>query len=257
MTEIDFEELSGTIRKRITKLYGSHNECEDAIQEATIRAWKDIENGITDYGYLVNRGASWAKAFLFNSSHYPTGDLGRSTGGWTMPKSDAIREKIKLYMQEYKELHGREPSIRQIQKGIGTKVDIARHIKTIKSSIGVLTRPNGGNRIDRSAYVYHPLPDFNDQNDDTQWVSNSDLPKYVTPSFEEGTLSDASFISLVSRLDDEELKRVLVLYYVEDWSQKEIGVHLGYSHPQATVARMMKKAYKILRQHIESTDDSA
>ncbi len=258
MTEIDFEQLCTTITKRMYHAYGAHTNIDDAVQEAIIRAWRDVEDGITDYNYLVNRARIWGKAILFDAHHYPTGDLGRSREGTTRKRSDATREKIKLFVDEYKELHGEDPSIRQIQVGLGTKADISRHLKTIKSHIPLILREGeGNNRINRAAYVFTSLPESVESNgaSENEWSSNQGHKAFSTPSFEDESISYRDFIHLIDKIQDPEFKEIAFLYYHEDWSQKDIGVHLGYAHPQSTVTRALKKIHEELRETLDASTD--
>lgn len=248
MNEINITELRRTIMKRMMR-HRSHPDFEDGLQEAYIRSWEDLQAGMDDYGYLVRRAAMWGRAYLYNSHHYATGDLGRDRTGMKRAAGEASREKIKNYIREYVELHGNTPTNVHVAEALGmSDSNVGIHLKILREqSFKVITREEDGNRVDRGAYKYINISDLFTNVDDSEREDNENHKALAVESFENEYLAEQGFLDLIEPLDDE-LKTIVILLHCYDWSQKEVGEYLGFTtNPQPRVKKKADRAYRILR----------
>jgi RNA polymerase sigma factor (sigma-70 family) len=92
---------------------------EDAVQEALIRAWKDIQEGNEEFHHVANRAKLWARSFL--QKHYARtfGSPALSKDGVTTEEAERKRQKIISYVHEFSKLHDRKPSNSEVAKALG------------------------------------------------------------------------------------------------------------------------------------------
>ncbi len=252
VTMADYEKISRTVERRVQRLYGSHYECEDAIQEALIRAWTDLSEGQTDYTHIVNRAANWAKSFLF-SNRLPTGAPHRDRSGIHKEQGNKRREKIRMFVDEWTSIHGKKPTLKQVESGTGIPTSsVSIHLKVIREeNFSVMTKDES-NRLDRSSYSMIPLPsgtikDEGGTRDNGDEWNRKHAMLYSIPTFEPDSDSTIYLTSLFESLEAE-LKTIATLYYICDWSQYAIADYIG--HSQKYVMVRLKKVHEQLRDEL-------
>ncbi len=244
---IDFDEVSLTVTKRINAKFGTHADKDDALQEALIRTWKDVESKKYDYNHIVNRAETWARKYLFPGANAQksTGSSRVTTDGFA--RRPEMREKIRLFRDEYRKLHGTNPTHKATGQALGLSAStIGSYLKRMNTVEPI--KAKDGRRIDYGAYNFKPLLDMRDESDDEY---NS---RVAIPSFEADLMDDLSFQELIKALDYES-KRAFVLHFECDWSFTDIGYHLWPDSPSWIAARsraqrLFYKAKADLKAHL-------
>lgn len=211
-----FEEVALTVTKRINAKFGSLGDKDDALQEALIRAWKDVEDGSYDYNHIVNRAVNWARKYLFPGANAQkaTGSTRSTAQGFV--RNTATREKIKMYREEYIQIHDKIPSQRQISAALGiSQTQVSYYMKDTRVNVKVI-KSKDGSRIDHGAYRLTPLVDARDESDG-EYNSRTSVP-----SFEASVMNELAFQELISPYDIE-TQRALTLHFKWDWTFMDIG----------------------------------
>lgn len=222
---LDLDNIETSLRKRLGATFGYHPDFDDGIQEALIQVWKDIENGITDRQYLLNRGQIWFTSRVFGENHPWTGTPRREKHGFR--KESAYREKVANFRKEYRELHGEYPTVSETAKCTGLKEStVSYHVKKSRTYSSAILTDDGGSRLHRKAYIHHSLND----------VEGSEMESFLrVEGFESDVVGESYFTSLVSQLD-ERTRAVITLRYCYAMSNSEIGQQL-WPEERVTVSR--------------------
>lgn len=236
------------ITRKLQKYYGL-DRYEDGLQEAFIRAWKDIENGYEDYWHIVHRAVHWGRAFIFDSDRerHPTGDLGRSREGQIQSQGEASREKIRNFCQEYRALHDKTPTHKVIAEGTGlTPKTVSHHVRRMKESRSS-NIPIRRNRLDRREFTQVHLSRllWATAGEDSQSLSRF----FSCDSFEDEIVGQKNFEDMVNLLPNEGMRQALTLRYVYGYTGREIGLALGASesNAQSKAHRLLQRAHRDLR----------
>ncbi|MCA1841241.1 MAG: hypothetical protein ABR585_12890 [Gemmatimonadaceae bacterium] len=220
---MEFDGLALTVTKRINAKYGTHGEKEDALQEALIRAWKDHQEGSYDFNHMVNRAENWARKYLFPGSNAQkaTGSTRVDTSGFV--RKPELREKIRLFMDEYLRLHGKKPSQATVAKSLGmTQSSVSYYLKRMSNGGTTPIKTKDGSRIDYGAYRSVALEDITGYGENKDSDYNYRIP---TDGFESSLMADLHFQQILNGYDLE-MQQILVLYCECDWTFKDIGLYL-------------------------------
>lgn len=132
------EETLKIVEKYVNKrfsLVGGYRE--DFMQEAQISAWQDYEAGKSTKHICMRAGYRVINLMSINKlgvrgQHQWTGHL---TSGRDHQKSSAgeiVREKIRLYLSEYRTLHERQPTQKEIAQAMGiTRATVIQHMNRL------------------------------------------------------------------------------------------------------------------------------
>ena len=233
-----FESIASSVVASVRRRYHSHGDCDDAVQEALIRAWKDYESGKYEPKHIVNRSATWARKYLFPGSNAQkaTGSTRVDTSGYV--RNPQIREKIRLYMDEYIQLHGRKPSQVTVAKAIGiSQSQVSYYLKKMATPGVETLKSKDQTRTDFGAYQMVELHNPHTENDDDY---NS---RTVQPSFEESLMDSLRFQEIV-RTFEPEVRKALVLYYECDLTLTDVGWNVWPDSVTWVAAR--EKARRVL-----------
>lgn len=250
-----FEEVAVTVAKRIRKKFSTVPDWDDALQEALIRAWKDVQDGSYDYNHIVNRSEMWARKYLFPGSNAQkaTGSSRVDTTGYV--RNAAMRDKIKLFRDEYITLHGKPPTQVVVGKALGlSQHQVSYYMKRLNTV--QVQRKADEKRIDNSAYRFEALPSGRHDGDSDFAPEFSKL--ISEESFESGLVADLAFQQRLNKFDDE-TRRALILHLECDWTFTDIGWHLwpdspGWTAARSRAQRLIKKAKKELEQSLTEED---
>lgn len=135
-----FAYVEKVVRRRMRR-YKDLTDCEDATQEALIWVWKALRedrhlNALNGLDHLAYRAQMEGHGYLFDKRRHATGHPGmdRVATPRKYPQGEATREKIRNYMNEYKDLHGVEPSSYQIAEAIGMNSSgVRNHLRAMKT----------------------------------------------------------------------------------------------------------------------------
>jgi RNA polymerase sigma factor (sigma-70 family) len=230
---LDLDNIETSLRKRLGSHYGYHPDFDDGIQEALIQVWKDIQEGITDRSYLLNRGQVWFTSRVFGENHPWTGTPRREKHGFR--KDSAYREKVANFRKEYRELHGEYPTIAETSRGTGLKEStVSYHVKKANTYSSAILTDDGGSRLARKAYIHHSLSD----------VEGETMESFIgVEGFEDAVIGESYFNTLVTQLD-ERARMVITLRYCYAMSNSEIGQQL-WPEEKVTISRQrVNKAMK-------------
>lgn len=236
---LNFEELAEVVTRRVRRKYGDHPDCDDAVQEALVKAWKDAESGNYDQDpqYLINRASNWAKRYLFpgRGNQKATGAPRISADNYV--RNPEIREKIRNWQDEYIRLHGKKPTQKEIGQGIGIETSrVSYHLKKMSEINFEAIRTADGKRVDYSAYTTQTLSSVWSEVDE-------DYNQHIAaPSFEDGLVSQMDFESTLEKYEPV-TRKVLVLFFIYDWTYIDIGRELW---PEGTDVAGRERARKVV-----------
>lgn len=234
---IDFNEVSRVVTKRVKAKYGNHVDSEDAVQEALIQAWKDMETGEYEYAHLVNRAVTWARKYLFpgTNAQKATGAARTSAQGYV--RNPAAREKIRMWREQYIELHGKVPTQKEIAQGVGMSQGmVSYHLKKMTDTNVKAIKTADGKRVDYSAYTTQTLtPVWSEVDQDYNRIIGA-------PSFEDDLLTELDFTAMISKYEPD-VREVVVLHFVYDWTFMDIGKHLW---PEVTDVAGRTRAQRVI-----------
>jgi DNA-directed RNA polymerase specialized sigma24 family protein len=253
--EINYIKLESYVRGAL-KNRRDMEDFEDAVQEGLIRGWKDSEEGSRDEAWIFHRAAMWASQHLTNDTHLPTGHMGRERDGITRASGNATREKIKMYVEQFTELHDRAPNQTEIANAIGLNPStVHTHLQRMKTgNATVLYRTEGEKkRLDRSSYLHTPLL-VDDRDGNSVRVHPEAESHNPAPSTEMLLLEELHFQALLAPLTKRS-QEVLTLTHLYGWSQKEIGQYFGYTSPQAQARKLLLHAHKEVEFHFFGGED--
>lgn len=228
-----FEKLVPMVRKSIHRDFRNRfneHDRDDAVQEALVRLWKDLEaKKITDEKHLYNRARHWGRAYLIDDRRYPTGHTVNSREGIRPKSGDVRREKIKAYIEE----NGHECTNAEIGRALGyTHESVGHHREAMKSSSSTLR------------YFKEQTLTVSAEYSDNEDIRHEAEQNVLQDDFAERTAQSAAIRVAVSFLADD-VKDVVFRHFWLDEAQRTIGEANGYT--QATVMRKLRKAYLQLK----------
>lgn len=237
---VDLEEIR---RYLITSLgrYRGHEEYEDGFQEGMIRAWRDIQDGHTEFLHVAHRAKLWAVNYILDSGNgrrRATGAPPMSRNGRNDSQGEKSREKIRQYVSEYVKLHGSEPTNKQVANGTGLSSAVVSHQrKNMREGKGfnhaLYTTQYGEKRIDYSAYKSTAITDDN----------RDFIFSFHKVEFEKEVIDNMDFVALLEKVDVNH-RNVLYWHHVLGLNAKEISQRLGLSGGSTTGSRRIKSAHE-------------
>lgn len=245
MSDIDLDQLTTDIEKlsrwRYKNFVGSEN-FDDAVQEGKIWAWRQIEKGAEDRGWVLNSSVRHVWNHLHPETHHqPTGHE-RITGGFGVANTDtrARMEKVDNFILEFGRLHDRKPGTSEIARGTGLQDEqVRRVLRRLSDRDNTALTFNSFGRVSSKNISLSVLMDVKNDGD-----SADSHEAFSMPSFEDGAVSELDFQLLLSKLSDIE-RRVIVLRHVYGYTETMIGREVG--HSQSTVNRLLRFTHKKLR----------
>lgn len=234
METLDLSTVERIVRSNI-RSYRDDPRFEDAVQEALIRAWKDMESGdyVEDLGYIINRAKLWARSFLQRKSTRTTGSPPLSRDGKMTEQGEKTRQKIMSYTSEYFRLHNRKPSNRETAKALGlTLTTVAnQRINIAKGhydhAVYDVEDKTGRRRLAKTYFLPVHLDSVFTSTMDSDGSSDPRTDALVAiPSFEGDVLDEMSFRSLLDQIPEENRKAVY-LHYGLGYSLVECSQILG------------------------------
>lgn len=259
----EFESLMNIVRIKLSQRYGGIDELEDGIQEAYIQAWKCVENGETDFQYILNRALSWGRSFLTDTyGRQPFGHIPRERSGIRKAKGNAVREKIQKAIEEYSSVHGTKPNNSEIARMTGVeRKAVVRHMKILKENPvdmcnyrTIQTSEGEKQRLDVNVSPFH-YPSSNSTSDSEKTFRTYIDSLTSEESFEEDLLERDSYSRLLSKLEWKH-RVALYLTYDQGYSGRELGEFFGKSgdYGRTYAARTLQVARKRLKEAIEERD---
>jgi RNA polymerase sigma factor (sigma-70 family) len=218
-----------TIEKMVRvaiKSYRHDLRYEDAVQEALIHAWKDIQSGNYDFNHTTNRAKLWARAFLQKHYARTTGSPPLSRDGVTTEDAERKRQKIISYVHEFSKLHDRKPSNSEVAKALGMPLATVAQ-QRINISTGAydhaIYEGEGKNRRISSVYFNPAHLDAVIDPDTSSWASDN--------GFENESVANLDFERLLSSLSED--SRYAIYYHVfMGYNKRETSQHMGISQRQ-------------------------
>ncbi|MGW0682917.1 hypothetical protein ACWD2L_06085 [Streptomyces sp. NPDC002754] len=249
----DLADIEDQVRRIMWRWQG-RDEFEDCVQEAVIRAWKDI-TADEEYSdkHIMNRAVQRYKAVATSDSHHYTGYLGRCHEGRRTPAPlSPVEEKVRAYRHEYAALHdGYAPTPKQTADAVGLPKWQARNaIERVKGSeqrySSALTRKDGDHeRLDIAAYRHVAPPTT-----DGDVIQSAALVRaFGEPTFEEELVDRIAFDADLERLFPGDTRAHVALRWrhIDGLTVEEIGNRLYAHHktPQPAASRYLNKLHKI------------
>ncbi len=153
-----------------------------------------------------------------------------------VPRS--VRQKFKILEEErkkYEEKNGRKMSVEELSKATGISISEVERITNLANDSTV-------GSLDETRMV-------GNDNDEISFMDTVQSPESQNPYFEVEKAEIRKTIALeIQRLPDKE-KQVLVLYYYEELTLKEIGAVLNVT--ESRVSQLHTKAIKYIRGSLE------
>lgn len=242
-----FEEMDSYLRKKLARFRDSAL-WEDGVQEGRISLWQDLEEGTKEHSHMVFRAVLRARSLMFNPTTHPTGHqaVGNAGGSRKTVAGEALREKIRNYQTEYRQLHNAEPTGYRIAKDLGmSPANVRTQLKKMATGDtgwhhpGLPLTPDG--RVDLKALKFEELK-FTSSED----KSGNDLGfnEPVQEGFEDAFVATAVAIEAMSRLTDTQRELIYMLFW-EDITM--IGYQNLKGISESTAYRRRDEAFKILR----------
>lgn len=260
----DLPDIENQMR-RIFWHWRNQDEYEDCVQEAVIRAWKDITSD-EEYSdqHIINRAAQRYRAVATSDHHHYTGHPeSRSGFGRTSPPLSPLEEKVRAYRHEYASLHdGYAPTPKQIAEAVGMPRWQAKNAhERVKASeqryTSALLRIEGDGkpRLDAAAYRFVPAPAGGHDNVE----STALVQAFAVPSFEDGSVDMIAFEQDLERLfpGDTRAHCALRWRHIDGLTTAEIGARLfpERKHPQPPASRLLIKLHKVWLADMEARSD--
>lgn len=236
--------------------YRSHPHWEDAIQEALLHAWKDIESGEYEPFHILNRAKQRAWAFMHNNKR-ATGSPPLSRDGIGTAESDAQMWKIAHWRREYWELHDKWPSYAEVAKVFDISTSsverqIMRHREGRYNHAVYVPRGDGHRTLAPSYFNPISIDGMSDSlNDEGKDSETYNQIRFSTGDMEDIMISNLDFYRILDQVS-EESRKVLFLVYVMGYTQPQVGKELGYkaNHNQNGYKRI-RKAHKEVKEILD------
>lgn len=196
---------------------------EDAVQEALIRAWKDIESGNEEFHHVANRAKIWARGFLGKHYARTTGSPPLSKDGVTTEEAERKRQKIIAYVHEFAKLHDRKPSNSEVSQALGMPLATVAQ-QRINIATGqydhAVYEAEGTRRRISSSYSKPVHMDAFESPDRDMMASKT--------TFEGDVIAQIDFELLMKTLTDE--SRHVVYYHIfMGYNKRESSQYMGIS----------------------------
>lgn len=230
--DYDLKEVEKSIRAGIWS-WASDDKFEDAVQEALLHAWNDIESGrVESFHHVVNRARVKARSFLLKPFARATGSPTLSRDGMSTHQADLMRSKVSAYRQEFFNLHDRLPSSSEISQGTGIhRESVANYVRQIKNGDWDHAQYEVEGNRRRIAISYFKPHHITVENQDTIGGLNA-------VEFETELISNLDFERFLSRIEDDVDREVLYLWAVKNYSGPEIAKHFGDARYQQGTRRI-------------------
>lgn len=222
--------------------YSDMPDWEDAIQEACISAWMD--NGKYPDSQIKARSVIRGKQILLHQTGLAggstmTGHVGRkSTEGTVRSQGEATREKIRLYVSEYAQLHGKEPNNVEVAKAIGiTNAVVGDHRKRMKT-YGVSVPLN-----EVQVHTLSTSQAREDQDDDVSYA----IVRYAV-QWETDTINRLTVEALLEVLTQKQKQAVYCTHWL-GLSGRTAAEYMGIA--KSTVRLHLNAAYARMREVME------
>lgn len=221
------------------------SEWEDAVQEGYIQAWKDWEAGSRDFWHLVNRGRTWAKAYLQrDNGRRATGSTRRTLKGRTTAQGNITREKIRNFAEEYISVHGKRPTFRLMGEAAGVDENTAaRHWR-------IMYQAQAASKTGTLEDVSETVMDHTrmDTSNEDEKMSQEFARAITVPDFAPSLWQDEFFWE-ITRNVPAKYGQALALYYGYGYKNVEIAKFFGMSR-ESTV-NLLGRARVHARKYIE------
>jgi RNA polymerase sigma factor (sigma-70 family) len=199
---------------------------EDAVQEALIHAWKDLQSGEYEFNHVLNRAKLWARSFLQKHYARTTGSPPLSREGVTTEDAERKRQKITSYVHEFSKLHDRKPSNSEVSKALGIPLATVAQ-QRINIATGAydhaIYEGEGKNRRISSVYFQPAHLDAVIDPDSSWWAADH--------GFENDSIASMDFERLLSGLSAE--SRDVIYYHVfMGYNKRETSQHCGITQRQ-------------------------
>lgn len=235
------------VRKYLTTClvkYRGHSEYEDAFQEGMIRAWKDIEDGNTEFLHVARRARVWAFNFIQDSAtgrRRATGAHKLTNDGRRSSQGEASREKISSFVEQYFELHDKRPSNVEISQATGLSTSVVSYqLKQLRDGKGInhaiYADHYGEQRIDYKAYTIGHITDEN----------RDYLSSLQKVTWEEEFIDELDFYRTLEMVDPVH-REVLYWHHVEGYNAKEVARLLGTAGNSTTGIRRIRAAHDAVK----------
>lgn len=236
--EYDLKEIERVVRRGIIG-YVTDDRFEDAVQEALIRAWKDMQEGnVESFWHCANRAKTWARSFLGKPHARATGAPKLTRDGQTTAHSTLVLSKVRNYIRDHIQLHEEHPTNTQIAQALGMNLHTAglyvRKIRNGKYDHAIYDEREGPGRRRLAASFYSPTHI-------TEESINHSV--FAEEGFEDAILSEEYFNSILAQVDPEN-REVLYLRFVLGYTPTEFGRMKGAKHPGMAGQRIIDKAVK-------------
>jgi RNA polymerase sigma factor (sigma-70 family) len=213
------------VRKAISS-YRTDLRYEDAVQEALIRAWKDIQDGSEDFNHVANRAKLWARAFLQKPYARTTGSPALSMDGVTTEDAERKRQKIISYVHEFSKLHDRKPSNSEVSQALGIPLaTVAQQRINIASGAydhAVYEAEGSRRRISRTYFQPVHLDAFEAPDKDSMAAK---------VGFESDVIAKIDFELLLKSLT-EDSRQVIYYHVFMGYNKRETSQWMGISQRQ-------------------------
>ena len=208
------------------KSYRQDLRYEDAVQEALIHAWKDIQSGEYDFNHMTNRAKLWARSFLQKPYARTTGAPPLSRDGVTTEDAERKRQKITSYVHEFSKLHDRKPSNSEVAQALGIPLATVAQ-QRINIATGAydhaIYEGEGKRRRIASAYFNPAHLDAVIDPDTSAWAADH--------GFENETVANLDFERLLSGLSTD--SRNVIYYHVfMGYNKRETSQFIGITQRQ-------------------------
>lgn len=226
MTLMDqFQNIEKIVRKAISS-YRHDHRYEDAVQEALIRAWKDIEDGIDDFHHVTNRAKVWARGFLGKPYARTTGSPPLSRDGVTTEDAERKRQKIISYEHEFFKLHERKPKNSEVSQALGIPLATVaqQRINIATGQYDHAVYESEGTRRRISSSYFKPV------HMDAFEAPDKDLIAAKT-SFEGDVIAQLDFEALLHKLT-EDSRQVIYYHVFMGYNKRETSQCMGISQRQ-------------------------
>lgn len=239
---MDLEQVAKVVRGTLARKWFKHPDFEDAVQEAIIHAWRDIETGGYTFAHVVNRAALQGKKLLADKRATITGKARRSKEGTVSAQGEATREKINMFIRDYVDIHEKMPTNKEIAAAVGvSNSTVITHRKRGYTNVGA----DGG--VTRHNYSESSLESYMTAAD----IDADECPLFAQDSFEDSLIEDLDFQNLLASLSEESAKALTL--YVMGYIDREIAEAFGYDkHPQPMGNKIKKRALKEARRVLTS-----
>lgn len=239
---MNLDEMAPIIRGKLARNWAGHADFDDAVQEATIHAWKDLEKGGYEPWHVINRAVVQGKKLLIDNRKSMTGAAPRTKTGVNNPQGEKTREKINQFIRDYVELHGKHPTNKVVSAAVGvTDRTVAYHRRRAYTNVG---NDGGVTRHDYTEQSLTAMLDAVEGQEDRTAL-------FALESFESDLIDTLDFTDLVASLNKDSAKALTM--FNMGFIDREIGEAFGYmKHPQPMGNKIKRRALKEAKEVLEA-----